>query len=61
MIVTSPTTIPGESIPSEVDSASCRIDYAGMFRDDPLIDEWKEAMAEHRRLVDASHDEQDDS
>ena len=35
--------------------------YAGMFRGDPLIEEWKEAMAENRRQADADHDGQDDS
>src|SRR5262245_9389589 len=23
--------------------------YAGMFQDEPLLDEWKQAMADHRR------------
>jgi predicted RNase H-like HicB family nuclease len=26
--------------------------FAGMFRDDPLVDEWKETMAELRRQAD---------
>jgi hypothetical protein len=26
--------------------------FAGMFQDDPLIDEWKQAMAHYRRAVD---------
>jgi hypothetical protein len=30
---------------------------AGMYRDEPLFDEWQEAIAEYRRTVD---DEQDD-
>jgi hypothetical protein len=25
--------------------------FAGIFKDDPLLDEWKEAMAEYRRQV----------
>jgi hypothetical protein len=30
--------------------------FAGMFKDDPLLPEWKEAMAEYRRQVDADPD-----
>jgi hypothetical protein len=26
--------------------------YAGMFKDDPLLNEWKESMAAYRRKVD---------
>jgi hypothetical protein len=26
--------------------------YAGMDKDDPLFEEWQEAIAEHRRLAD---------
>ena len=32
------------------------MEFAGMFKDDPLLDEWKEAMAEYRRQVDADLD-----
>ena len=28
------------------------VEFAGMFKDDPMIDEWKNAMAEYRRQVD---------
>ena len=28
--------------------------YSGVFRDDPLLAEWKEAMAEYRREVEAA-------
>ena len=33
------------------------ISFAGMFKDDPLIEEWKKAMAENRRQEeeDSSH------
>ncbi|MFI5455243.1 MAG: type II toxin-antitoxin system HicB family antitoxin [Isosphaerales bacterium] len=30
---------------------------AGMFRDDPLFDDWQEAIAEHRRKVDEDEDD----
>jgi predicted RNase H-like HicB family nuclease len=30
---------------------------AGMFRDDPLFDEWQEAIAEYRRKVDEDQDD----
>jgi hypothetical protein len=43
------------------DSPHTWLPYAGMFRGDPLIEEWKEAMAENRRQADANHDGQDDS
>jgi hypothetical protein len=43
------------------DSPHTWLPYAGMFRGDPLIEEWKEAMAENRRQADADHDGQDDS
>jgi hypothetical protein len=29
---------------------------AGMFRDDPLFDDWQRAVAEYRRAVDANPD-----
>jgi hypothetical protein len=29
---------------------------AGMFKDDPLFDEWQEAIAERRRQIDADPD-----
>ena len=34
--------------------------YAGMFRDDPLVEEWKEAMAERRRRADDSEIDRDE-
>ncbi len=30
--------------------------FAGMFKDDPLVEEWKEAMAEYRREVEEDPD-----
>ena len=32
--------------------------YAGMLQDDPLVEEWKQAMAEYRRQVDSADSEQ---
>jgi hypothetical protein len=32
------------------------LQFAGMFRDDPLFEEWQEAIAERRRQVDADPD-----
>jgi hypothetical protein len=32
------------------------VEFAGMFKDDPLIDEWKKAMAEYRKKVDEDPD-----
>ena len=32
------------------------IDFAGMFKDDPMIDEWKRAMADYRKQVDEDPD-----
>ena len=32
------------------------IKFAGMFKDDPLIKEWKKSMAEYRRKVDQDAD-----
>jgi hypothetical protein len=31
-------------------------EFAGMFKDDSLIDDWKQSMAEYRRKVDADPD-----
>lgn len=31
-------------------------EYAGMFKDDPWMDDWKRAMAEYRRQKDAEPD-----
>jgi hypothetical protein len=31
-------------------------EFAGMFRDDPLIEEWKQSMAEYRRKADRDPD-----
>ena len=33
------------------------IAVAGIFRDDPLFDEWQEAIAEYRRKVDEDEDD----
>jgi hypothetical protein len=30
--------------------------FAGMFKDDPLLEEWKQAMAEYRRQIDEEPD-----
>lgn len=30
--------------------------FAGMFKDDPLFDDWQKAIAEYRRKVDESED-----
>jgi predicted RNase H-like HicB family nuclease len=32
--------------------------YAGMIQDDPLVEEWKQTMAEYRRQVDLADSEQ---
>ena len=32
------------------------MEFAGMFKDDPLMEEWKQAMAEYRRKVDEDLD-----
>ena len=32
--------------------------YAGMLQGDPLVEEWKQAMAEYRRQVDLADSEQ---
>jgi predicted RNase H-like HicB family nuclease len=32
------------------------MEFAGMFKDDPWLDEWKQAMAEYRRQIDADAD-----
>ena len=32
------------------------LEGAGMFRDDPLFDDWQRAIAEYRREVDANPD-----
>jgi hypothetical protein len=33
--------------------------FAGMFRDDPLVEEWKQTMAERRRQADDDEIDQD--
>jgi hypothetical protein len=30
--------------------------FAGMFKDDPLLEEWKQSMAEYRRMIDEEPD-----
>src|SRR5262249_21211737 len=32
------------------------VEFAGMFKDDPLIEDWKRSMAEYRRQKDAEPD-----
>jgi hypothetical protein len=34
------------------------VEFAGMFKDDPGIHEWKKAMAEYRKRVDQDPDDQ---
>lgn len=34
--------------------------FAGMFRDDPLVEEWKQAMAERRRQADDADPDRDE-
>jgi hypothetical protein len=34
--------------------------FAGMFKDDPLVEEWKQTMAELRRQADADECDQDE-
>ena len=29
-----------------------RVEFAGMFKDDPLFDDWQQAIAENRRRID---------
>ncbi len=31
-------------------------EFVGMFKDDPLIDDWKQSMAEYRRNIDEKPD-----
>jgi hypothetical protein len=31
-------------------------EFAGMFKDDPMLSSWKEAMADYRRKIDRDHD-----
>ena len=31
-------------------------EFVGMFKDDPMLDEWKEAMAQYRRKIDEKPD-----
>jgi hypothetical protein len=38
------------------DEANPWVRFAGIFRDDPLFDEWQEAIAENRRKIDADPD-----
>jgi hypothetical protein len=30
--------------------------YAGMFKDDPMLEDWKQAMAEYRKRIDEDPD-----
>jgi hypothetical protein len=32
------------------------MEFAGMFKDDPLLEEWKQAMADYRRKIDEDPD-----
>ena|SRR5579859_4612234 len=34
------------------ESSNPWVEFAGMFKDDPMIEEWKKAMAEYRKKVD---------
>jgi hypothetical protein len=31
-------------------------EFVGMFKDDPMVEEWKEAMADYRRQIDSDPD-----
>jgi len=46
-------------VPLEIDTTEENpwIAVAGMFRDDPLFDDWQEAIAEYRRKVDEDEDD----
>jgi hypothetical protein len=39
-------------VPLEIADEHPWLPFAGMFEDDPLLDEWKQAMAENRRQID---------
>ena len=42
-----------EIVPIELgDQRHPLVEFVGMFRDDPLIEDWKQAMAEYRRKID---------
>lgn len=43
-------------VPLEIPEEHPLAKFAGMFKDDPWIDDWKQAMAEYRRSVDADPD-----
>jgi len=44
----------GQVIPVEIQTADNPwLKIAGMFKDEPLFDEWQEAMRERRRQIDA--------
>jgi hypothetical protein len=32
------------------------VEFAGMFKDDPMLDDWKKAIAEYRKQVDEDPD-----
>lgn len=33
------------------------MEFAGMFKDDPMLEEWKQAMAEYRRKIEEDPDQ----
>jgi predicted RNase H-like HicB family nuclease len=44
-------------VPLEIPSATHPLaEFAGMFKDDPLLKEWKKSMAAYRRKVDKDAD-----
>ena|SRR5438093_263744 len=46
-----------ELVPLEVPaSPNPWVEFAGMFKDDPLFDDWQKAIEEYRREVDADPD-----
>ena len=46
-----------ELVGLELDSeANPWVEFAGMFKDDPMIDEWKQAMADYRQEVEEDPD-----
>jgi hypothetical protein len=45
-----------ELVPVEVPTPHPLAEFAGMFKDDPGLDDWKQAMAEYRKGIDEDPD-----
>ena len=45
-------------VPEQYLTGEAWIEFAGGLRDHPLLEEWKQAMADHRDLVNREADEQ---